>query len=45
MFSELTKDILISVQAVNKSGEIVIIPAKEINFKYRDSGLSDDSFS
>ena len=36
------KDILISIQAVNKSGQVVTIPAKEINFKYRDSGLSED---
>jgi len=36
------KDILISIQAINKSGQVVTIPAKEINFKYRDSGLSDD---
>ena len=41
-FQSEFKDILISVQAINKSGEIVTIPAKEINFKYRDSGLSDD---
>ena len=41
-FQSEFKDILISVQAINKLGEIVTIPAKEINFKYRDSGLSDD---
>ena len=36
------KDILISIQAINKSGQVITIPAKDIIFKYRDSGLSDD---
>ena len=36
------KDILISIQAVNKSGKVITIPAKEINFKYRDSELPED---
>ena len=41
-FGSEFKDILISIQAVNKSGQIITIPAKKINFKYRDSGLSED---
>ena len=41
-FQREFKDILISIQAVNKSGEIITIPAKEMNFKYRDSRLSDE---
>jgi len=41
-FEREFKDILISIQAINKSGQIITIPAKDINFKYRDSGLSDD---
>ena len=41
-FKREFKDILISIQAINKSGQVVTIPAKEISFKYRDSGLSDD---
>ncbi len=41
-FKREFKDILISIQALNKSGQVITIPAKEINFKYRDSGLSDD---
>ena len=41
-FQREFKDILISIQAVNKSGEIITIPAKEMNFKYRESGLSDE---
>ena len=36
------KDILISIQAISKSGQVITIPKKDINFKYRDSGLSDD---
>ena len=41
-FDREFKDILISVQAINKSGQVITIPAKEIDFKYRDSGLSND---
>ena len=41
-FNREFKNILISIQAVTKSGQVVTIPAKDINFKYRDSGLSDD---
>ena len=41
-FGREFKDILISIQAINKSGQVITIPAKEINFKYRDSGLSND---
>ena len=41
-FGREFKDILISIQAVNKSGKIVTILAKDIDFKYRDSGLSDE---
>ena len=36
------KDILISLQAIDKSGKVLTIPAKDIDFKYRESGLSDD---
>ena len=41
-FQREFKDILISIQALNKSGQVITIPAKDINFKYRDSGLSED---
>ena len=41
-FNREFKDILISVQAINKSGQVITIPVKEINFRYRDSGLSND---
>ena len=38
-FQREFKDILISIQAVNKSGQVITIPAKDINFKYRDLSL------
>ncbi len=41
-FQREFKDILISIQAITKSGQIITIPAKDIKFKYRDSGLSED---
>ena len=41
-FQREFKDILISIQALNKSGQVITIPTKNINFKYRDCGLSDD---
>ena len=41
-FEREFKDILISIQAINKLGQVITIPAKDINFKYRNSGLSDD---
>ena len=41
-FEKEFKDILISVQAIDKLGKVTIIPAKEIDFKYRDSRLPDN---
>ncbi len=41
-FGREFKDILISIQVINKLGQVITIPAKQIDFKYRDSGLSDD---
>jgi UDP-N-acetylmuramate dehydrogenase len=41
-FEREFKDILISIQAINKSGQVITIPSKDINFEYRDSKLSDD---
>jgi len=41
-FDREFKDILISIQAIDKSGQVVTIPAKDIDFKYRDSGLPND---
>ena len=41
-FNKEFKDILISVQAIDKSGNIITIPSKEIKFEYRKSNLPDD---
>ena len=41
-FGREFKDILISLQAINKLGQVITIPAREINFKYRDSRLPED---
>ena len=41
-FKREFKDILISIQAIDKLGKVITIPAREINFEYRDSKLSED---
>jgi UDP-N-acetylmuramate dehydrogenase len=41
-FGREFKDILISIQVINKIGQIITIPTKDIKFKYRDSSLPDD---
>jgi len=41
-FGREFKDILISIQVINKLGQVMTIPAKDINFKYRDSKLPDN---
>ena len=41
-FGKENKDILVSVQAVDKTGNLSTISAKEINFDYRKNNLSDD---
>ena len=41
-FSREFKDILISIQAINKLGQVITLLPKDINFKYRDSRLSED---
>jgi UDP-N-acetylmuramate dehydrogenase len=41
-FGREFKDILISIQAINKIGQVITIPAQDINFKYRDSSLPDN---
>jgi len=41
-FGREFKDILVSIQAINKIGQVITIPAKDINFKYRDSSLPDN---
>ncbi len=41
-FEREFRDILISVQALNRAGEILTIPAEEINFGYRSCDLKKD---
>ena len=41
-FEREFKDILISVQAIDKIGNVVTIPAKDIKFDYRKNDLPDD---
>ena len=41
-FGSEFKDILISVQAINRSGEVLTISAKDIIFDYRSSNLPKD---
>jgi UDP-N-acetylmuramate dehydrogenase len=36
------KDILLSVQAINKNGQIITIPSNRITFEYRNNNLSKD---
>ncbi len=41
-FGQEIKDILISIQAIDKTGNILTIPAEKINFDYRNNDLSDN---
>tara|TARA_B100001063_G_scaffold84145_1_gene78511 strand:+ start:2276 stop:3214 length:939 start_codon:yes stop_codon:yes gene_type:complete len=41
-FGKEFKDILLSIQAIDKSGNVVTIPSKNIKFNYRQNDLSDD---
>ena len=41
-FGREFKDILLSVQAIDKSGKVVTIRAKDINFEYRNNDLSEE---
>jgi|TARA_B110000444_G_scaffold260550_1_gene307989 UDP-N-acetylmuramate dehydrogenase len=41
-FGREIKDILVSIQAVDKIGNVLTIPAKKINFDYRNNDLPDD---
>ena len=41
-FGKEFKDILISIQSIDKMGNIRTIPTKEINFDYRKNNLPDD---
>ena len=41
-FGQEIKDILISVQAVDRIGNVLTIPASKITFNYRDNDLPDN---
>ena len=41
-FDREIKDILVSIQAIDKKGNVLTIPAKKINFEYRNNDLSED---
>ena len=41
-FGKEFKDILISIQAIDKSGNIITIPSKDIKFEYRKNDLSEN---
>ena len=41
-FNKEFKDILISIQAIDKEGKVLTIPAKKIIFEYRTNNLADD---
>ena len=41
-FGKEFKDILISVQAIDKSGKVISIPSKDIKFEYRKNNIPDD---
>ena len=41
-FGKEFKDILLSIQAINKKGNLLTIPSNEINFDYRNNDLPED---
>ena len=41
-FGKEFKDILLSIQAIDKEGNVITIPAKNIKFEYRNNDLSED---
>ena len=41
-FGNEVKDILVSILAIDKTGNILTIPAKQINFGYRNNDLSEN---
>ena len=41
-FNKEFKDILISIQAIDKEGRVLTIPANKVIFKYRNNNLPDD---
>ena len=41
-FGKEFKDILLSIQAIDNNGDLITIPAKEINFEYRNNDLPEN---
>ena len=41
-FGQEFKDILLSIQAIDKSGSVITIPSKDIKFEYRKNDLPED---
>ena len=41
-FGKEFKDILLSIQAIDKSGNVITIPSKDVKFEYRNNNLSED---
>ena len=41
-FGNEFKDILLSIQAIDKKGNVLTIPIKDINFEYRKNNISED---
>ena len=41
-FEKEFKDILVSIQAIDKQGRVITIPANKVLFEYRNNDLSDD---
>ena len=41
-FGKEFKDILLSIQVIDKYGNIKVIPSKDIKFEYRNNNLSED---
>ena len=41
-FKKEFKDVLLSIEVISKSGDVMTIPSEKINFEYRGNDLSDD---
>ena len=41
-FNKEFKDILISIQAIDRLGKVITIPANKVQFEYRNNNLADD---
>ena len=41
-FNKEFKDVLVSIQVIDKNGQVLTIPASKVIFKYRSNGLKED---